>query len=99
VSLERSPLSLVSAIKELLGRKCGGSGLESLEYGRMDQSRSPRDTLYPQNLALTSLTSGGRSVSIVRSRTQATEFSLQRTTHTNLPPFVSLKTLHRSLIF
>jgi hypothetical protein len=32
-------------------------------------------SLYPQNLALTSLASGGRSVGIVRSRTQATEFS------------------------
>jgi hypothetical protein len=36
---------------------------------------SKGDTLYPQKLALTSLTSGGRSVGIVRSRTQATEFS------------------------
>jgi hypothetical protein len=33
-------------------------------------------TLYPQKLALTSLTSGGRSVGIVRSRTHATEFVL-----------------------
>ena len=32
--------------------------------------------LYPQKLALTSPTSGGRSVGIVRSRTKATEFSL-----------------------
>jgi hypothetical protein len=32
--------------------------------------------LYPQKLALTSPTSGGRSVGIVRSRTEATEFSL-----------------------
>ena len=32
--------------------------------------------LYPQNLALTSPTGGGRSVGIVRSRTKATEFSL-----------------------
>jgi hypothetical protein len=32
--------------------------------------------LYPQKLALTSPTSGGRFVSIVRSRTKATEFSL-----------------------
>jgi hypothetical protein len=32
--------------------------------------------LYPQKLALTSPTGGGRSVGIVRSRTQATEFSL-----------------------
>jgi len=33
--------------------------------------------LYPQKLALTSPTGGGRSVGIVRSRTKATEFSLE----------------------
>jgi hypothetical protein len=32
--------------------------------------------LYPQKLALTSPTGGGRSVGIVRLRTKATEFSL-----------------------
>ena len=32
--------------------------------------------LYPQKLALTSPTDGGRSVGMVRSRTKATEFSL-----------------------
>jgi hypothetical protein len=32
--------------------------------------------LYPQKLALSSPTGGGRSVGIVRSRTKATEFSL-----------------------
>ena len=32
--------------------------------------------LYPQKLALTSPTGGGRSVGIVRSRTKAAEFSL-----------------------
>jgi hypothetical protein len=32
--------------------------------------------LYPQKLALTSPTGGGRSFGIVRSRTKATEFSL-----------------------
>jgi len=32
--------------------------------------------LYPQKLALTLLTGGGRSVGIVRLRTKATEFSL-----------------------
>jgi hypothetical protein len=37
--------------------------------------RWPRDTLYPQKLALTSPKSGGRSVGIVRSRTKAMEFS------------------------
>jgi hypothetical protein len=51
------------------------SGLESREYGRKDPSRWPRGTLYPQKLALTSLTNGGRSVGIVRSQTQAMEFS------------------------
>jgi hypothetical protein len=73
--LERGPLSLVSTIKELLERKSSGSGLEIREYGRRDPSRWPRDTLCPQTLALTSLTSGGRSVGIVRSWTQETEFS------------------------
>jgi hypothetical protein len=34
------------------------------------------EALYPQKLALTSPTSGGRSIGMVRSRTQATEFSL-----------------------
>jgi hypothetical protein len=36
--------------------------------------RWPRNTLYPQRLALTSPTSGSRSVGIVRLRTTATEF-------------------------
>jgi hypothetical protein len=35
--------------------------------------RWPRDTLYPQKLALTSSTCGGRSVDIVRLRTKTTE--------------------------
>jgi len=35
--------------------------------------------LYPQKLALTSPTGGGRSVGIVRSRTKATEFSFRVT--------------------
>jgi hypothetical protein len=39
VGLEQRPLSLVSTIEELLGRKSSGSGLESLEYGRKDSSR------------------------------------------------------------
>jgi hypothetical protein len=73
VGLERGPLSLLSTIEELLGRKSSGSSLENREYGRRDPSHSPRGSLYPKKLALTSLTSGGRSVGIVRSRTQATE--------------------------
>jgi hypothetical protein len=53
-----------------------GSCLENREYGRRDPSRSPRGTRYPQKLALTSPTSGGRSVGIVRSRTQTMEVFL-----------------------
>jgi hypothetical protein len=34
---------------------------------------SVKDTLYPKKLALTSPTSGGLSVGVFRSRTQATE--------------------------
>jgi hypothetical protein len=76
VGLERDPLSLVSTNEELLGIKSSGSGLETREYGRRDPSRLPRGTLYPQKLTITSPTSGGRSVGIVRSRTQTMEFSL-----------------------
>jgi hypothetical protein len=46
------------------------SGLENRDYGSRDSSRWPRGTLYPQKLALISLTSGGRST------TQTTEFSI-----------------------
>jgi hypothetical protein len=74
VGLERVPLSLVSTIEELLERKSSGSGLENREYGCRDPSRWPSSTLYPQTLLLTSPTSGVRSVGIVRSRTQATEY-------------------------
>jgi hypothetical protein len=44
------------------------------EYGRRDPSRWPHGTLYPQKLAITSPTSGGRSVGIIRLRTQTMEF-------------------------
>jgi hypothetical protein len=71
VGLERSPLGLVSTNEELLERKSS----EIREYGRRDPSRRPRGTLYPQKLALTWPTSGGGSVGIVCSRTQAAEFS------------------------
>jgi hypothetical protein len=73
VGLERGPLSLVSTTEELLGRNSSGSGLENRKYGRGVPLRWPRDTLYPQKLALTSPTYGGRSVGIVRLRTKTTE--------------------------
>jgi hypothetical protein len=75
VVLERGPLSLVNTTEELLERNSSGSGLESREYAGRDPSRWPRVTFYPQKLSLTLPTSGGRSVGIVRSRTQVTEFS------------------------
>jgi hypothetical protein len=62
VGLERGSLSLVSTNEELLGRNSRGSGLES------------RRKDHPQKLALTSPKSGGRSVGVGSSRTQATEF-------------------------
>ena len=42
--------------------------------GRGDRCADHVTPLYPQKLALTSPTGGGRSVGIVRSRTKATEF-------------------------
>jgi hypothetical protein len=71
VGLERGPLSLVSAIEELLERKSSGFDPENRNYGA-DYATS----LYPQKLELSSSTSGGRSVGIVRERTKATELFL-----------------------
>jgi hypothetical protein len=62
VGLERGPLSLVSTIEELLERKSCGFGIESREYGRRDPLCWPRNTLYPQKLAVASQTNGGRVV-------------------------------------
>jgi hypothetical protein len=53
--------------------------LESRQYYRRDPSLWPRGTLYPHKLALTSPTSGGGSIAMVRSRTQATEFMVYNT--------------------
>jgi hypothetical protein len=74
VGLERGPLSLVSTTEELLGRNISGSGLEKREYGRRASAAlTMRHPSNPQKLAITSPASGGRSVGIVRSRTQTTE--------------------------
>jgi hypothetical protein len=72
--MEQGPLSLVSTTEELLDKKSSGSCLGNREYGQRDLSRWPRGTLYPQKLAITSPTSGGSSVGIVRLRTQTMEF-------------------------
>jgi hypothetical protein len=74
VYLKRGPLSLVNTIEELSEWKSSCSGLETREYGRRDQSRWQCGTFYSQTFALTSPTRGGRSVGIVRSRTQAVKY-------------------------
>jgi hypothetical protein len=50
------------------------SGLGNREHVLRDPLCWPRNALYPERLALTSPTSSGRSVGIVRSRTKATKF-------------------------
>jgi hypothetical protein len=59
-----------------------GSWLNNGEYGCRDPLRWPRGNLYTQKLALISPTIGDRSVGIVRSRTQATEFLILLTPKT-----------------
>jgi hypothetical protein len=63
----------VSTTEELLGRNSSGSSLESENTAVEIRHAAYLPPLYPEKLALTSLTSGGRSVGIVRSL--ATEFS------------------------
>jgi hypothetical protein len=75
VGLERGPNSLVSTTKELLGRKLSGSGLETENTAVGIRDADHVAPSIRKKLALTLQTSGGRSVGIVRSRTQATEFS------------------------
>jgi hypothetical protein len=75
VGLERVHLASWMQLRSCLKEKNSGSGLGDWDYGCRDPSCWPRDTLYPQKLALTSPTVGGRSVGIVRLRTKATEFS------------------------
>jgi hypothetical protein len=71
VGLERGPLSLVRIIEELLEWEVAAPVLKTEINGHGDPLRWPRDTLYPQKLALTSPTSGGHSVGIVRLRTES----------------------------
>jgi hypothetical protein len=75
MGLERGPLSIVSTTEELLDRKVAAPAYKTentaVEIRHADHvAPSIRKTL-----AITSPTSGGRSVGIVRSRTQTMEFS------------------------
>jgi hypothetical protein len=74
VALELDPLSLVSTIEELLGRKSNGSGPKEEITAAGDRLTDHKTPLCPQKLALTSSTIGGRLVGIVRTRIQVTEF-------------------------
>jgi hypothetical protein len=72
VGLERGPLSLVSTTEELLGRKSSGSGLESENTAVGIPHADNAAPSICKKLALTSLTSGARSVGIVCLQTEAT---------------------------
>jgi hypothetical protein len=74
VGLERDPLSLMIQLRSFLEEKVAAPVKKTKVTAVGYPSRWPRVTLYPQKLALTLPTSGGSSVSIVLSRTQATEF-------------------------
>jgi hypothetical protein len=67
VGLEQGPLSLVSTTEELLRRKSCSSSLENQDYRSRDRRTDHVTPSNPQNLALTSMKSGGRLVSIVHS--------------------------------
>jgi hypothetical protein len=87
VGLERGPL--VRIIGKLLERKVAAPVWKTEINGNGDSLRWPRDTLYPLKLALTSPTSGGRSVDIVRLRTKAPE--LIKVVYWVVTPFVNLE--------
>jgi hypothetical protein len=74
MGLERGPLSLVSTIEELLERKNVAAPVYKAENTTVGSVTLTTWHPLSQTLALTSPTSGGRSVAIVRSRTQATAF-------------------------
>jgi hypothetical protein len=74
VGLERGPLSLMSTTEELLDRKVAApvQKTENTAVGiRHTDHVSPS---IRKKLAITLPTSGGRSVCVVRSRTQTMEF-------------------------
>jgi hypothetical protein len=92
VGLEQGPLSLTSITEDLLESKSSGSESRKPRLMVMVICCADHDTLYPQKLALTSPTSGGRSASIVCLGTKAMEFSFFYLTWT------IMDTLHKDLL-
>jgi hypothetical protein len=74
MGLERGPLNLVSTTEELLDRKVAAPVYETENTAVGIRNADHMAPLYPPKLAITSPTSGCRSVGIVRSRTQTMEF-------------------------
>jgi hypothetical protein len=72
-------------------RKSSSSSLETRDYGLRMSSADYTTLLYPKNLTLTSRTSSGHSVGVVRSRTQATEFVSVLMAQTNYKLFTRPK--------
>jgi hypothetical protein len=77
VGLDRGPLSLVNTTEELLERKSSRSSVENREYSLGIRHADHVSPSIRKKLQLSAPTSGGRSVGIVHSPTQATEFSLK----------------------
>jgi hypothetical protein len=99
VGLERDPLNLVSTIEELLERKSRVFCLETYIAAVGIRRADHLTPLYPQNLALTLPTNGGRSVGIVRSRTIIIiiiMLSAQESAFCFLPPFLYISLGKRS---
>jgi hypothetical protein len=76
VGLERGPLSIVCINEDLPEWKSSGFGSRKQRLIAVGIRCADHATLYPRKLALTSPTSGGRSIGIVRLRTKSTAFSL-----------------------
>jgi hypothetical protein len=101
VGLERGPLSLVRINEELLEWKSSCSGYRKPRLTVAGIRCADHATPLSTNLAVTLLTSGGRSVGMVDLRTKATEFT---TLSTKIRPTIFLDVspcrpvlVHRSL--
>jgi hypothetical protein len=77
VGLERGPLSLVSTTEELFGKKVAAPVYKTENTALGIRHGDHVAPSIRKKLAITSTTSGGRSVGIIRSRTKTMEFSFR----------------------